>query len=156
VGEVSISRNQVARVSDLHVGRLAVDEVSFVIVLQLTPADSAGQHRHVVDVGVGDHRVARGVSVLVLELCLHVLFPQSDHRLPEQVTPVLASALAVWEKNRHLEAVAKPIPAKAKPLSGERFPGQDNGTPISTPITGKEPDLQGTGGPGRFLVGLRV
>jgi hypothetical protein len=34
---------------DLHVGRLAGDEVALVIVLQLTPADSAGQHRHVVD-----------------------------------------------------------------------------------------------------------
>ena len=61
---------------DLHIGRLAGDEVAAVIVLQLTPADAAGQHRHVVDVRVGDHRVAGGVSVLVLELCLHVLFPQ--------------------------------------------------------------------------------
>ena len=58
------------------IGRLAGDEVPAVIVLQLTPADSAGQHRHVVDVGVGDHRVAGGVRVLVLELGLQVRFPQ--------------------------------------------------------------------------------
>jgi NAD(P)-dependent dehydrogenase (short-subunit alcohol dehydrogenase family) len=32
-----------------------------------------------VDVGVGDHRVARGAGVLVLELGLLVRFPQSDH-----------------------------------------------------------------------------
>jgi hypothetical protein len=65
---------------DLQIGRLARDKVPAVIVLQLTPADSAGQRCYVVDVGVGDHRVAGGVRILVLKLGLLVRFPQRDHR----------------------------------------------------------------------------
>src|SRR5262249_22130920 len=65
---------------DLHVGWLTGDEVPTVVTLELAPADSASQYRHMVDVGVGDHRVAGGASVLVLELGLHVLFPQRYHR----------------------------------------------------------------------------
>jgi len=65
---------------DFQIGWLAGDEVPAVIVLQLTPADAAGQDRHVVDVGVGDHRVAGGVRVPVLQLGLQMRLPQRRHR----------------------------------------------------------------------------
>lgn len=46
---------------------------------------------------------------------------------PEQVTPVLAFALAVWEKNRHLEAPAKPVPAKsAEQLAAMQAPEENS------------------------------
>src|SRR5580692_7736100 len=45
---------------------------------QLVVAATAGQHRDVVDIGVGHHRRERLVGVLGVELVADMLFPQAD------------------------------------------------------------------------------
>ena len=57
---------------------VAADEVALVKALELVVADTAGHCRHVVHVGLGDHRRHGGVDVPGFELISAMRLPKGD------------------------------------------------------------------------------